>query len=67
MAGIQGVIVGKNSARVCIRAAHNVPSRLSFLRFLPVLFGFKLSVRGGDAIIKLTHGYEEAHCECHTV
>lgn len=41
MAGIQGVIVVKNSACVCIRAAHSVPSHLSARRFLPILFGLK--------------------------
>ncbi|KAK2894143.1 hypothetical protein Q8A73_016627 [Channa argus] len=31
---IQGVIVVKKSACVCVRAAYNVPSHLSLLRFL---------------------------------
>lgn len=56
MAGIQGVIVARNSAGGCIRAASYVPSPslLSAYQHCLVWNARSLSVRGADAIMKST-------------
>lgn len=57
---IQGVIVKRNSACVCIRSARDIPSLLSFLYFLQMMFGVKCVLCASkwvrtDVIIQLTH------------
>lgn len=69
--GMEGIQRGLccEEQRLCLY--HSVPSRLAPLHFLPVGYCLVLSARsvarGADAIIKLTHGHEEAHCPLHTI
>lgn len=57
---IKGVFVVRKSACVCGIAAP--PPRLAAAHFVAALFGLKRTVRGVDAIIKLTHGRDGTHC-----
>lgn len=61
MDGIQGVFVVKNSACVCTIVSPLVSPLCIFYQYCLVLSARSVA-RGADAIIKLTHGLEEAHC-----
>lgn len=61
MDGIQGVFVVKNNACVCTIVSPLVSPLCIFYQYCLVLSARSVA-RGADAIIKLTHGHEEAHC-----